>query len=252
MTLEAAQRAKMDHVCRKVQLRRGEKVIEAGCGWGGLALHMAKGYGVAVRAFNICRDQVEYARDWARREGLDRQVEFIEDDWRNMSGPCDVFVSVGMLEHVGPRYYEQLGDVMDRCLSASGRGLVHSIGQNAPRRMDPWIERRIFPGAYPPSLRQMLRVFEANRFSVLDVENLRLHYAQTLRHWRERFERSVSTVQEMMDERFVRMWRLYLAGSTAAFEVGSLQLFQVVFARGNDNRIPWTREHVYPSAGSPC
>ncbi len=189
LTLESAQLAKMDHICRKLRLRSGQRVLEAGCGWGAFALHMAEHYGATVKAFNISREQIQYAREEARRRGLEQRVEFIEDDWRTMDQSCDVFVSVGMLEHVGLKNYEQLGDVVHRCLRPEGFGLIHSIGQNFAQRLNPWIERRIFPGACPPTLGQMMPVFEPRNFSVLDVENLRLHYALTLRHWLERFAR---------------------------------------------------------------
>ncbi len=244
-TLEDAQIAKFDHVCRKLQLRPGEHVIEAGCGWGALALHMARHYGVTVKAYNVSREQLAYARQRAKDEGLDGRVEFVEDDWRHITGRCDAFVSVGMLEHVGKANYQRLGDVIHRTLSERGRGLIHTIGRNAPAPVDRWIERRIFPGSYPPSLAEMMRVLEPRQFSVLDVENLRLHYAQTLRHWLARFEQGEQRVRQMFDERFVRMWRLYLAGSVAAFETGELQLFQVVFAREDSNDIPWTRAQMY-------
>ena len=186
-TLEQAQLAKMDHVCRKLKLRPGMKVIEAGCGWGGLALHMAKNYGVRVRAFNISREQVNWAVEKAKKSGLDRQVEFVKDDWRNIDGKCDAFVSVGMLEHVGLKNYELFGRTIKRCLNPNSLGLIHSIGQNSPKPLSPWIERRIFPGAYPPTLKQFMNIFEPFDFSVLDVENLGLHYAETLRHWLDRF-----------------------------------------------------------------
>lgn len=247
-TLEEAQTAKLDHVCRKVRLRPGDRVIEAGCGWGSLALHMAKKYGAKVRAFNISKTQLEYARRRARVEGLDSQVEFIDDDYRNITGECDAFVSVGMLEHVGRENYEALGRVIDRCLTRDGRGLLHSIGQNTPLEVNPWIRKRIFPGAYPPTLREALSVLEPFGFSILDVENLRLHYARTLRHWLSRFEASTDRVATMYDVEFVRTWRLYLAGSVAGFEVGALQLFQIVFARPDLNDLPWTRAHLYESA----
>ncbi len=251
ISLEAAQVAKFDHVCRKLRLQPGDCVVEAGCGWGALALHMARHYGVKVRAYNVSREQVAYARGRARAEGLDDRVEFVEDDWRNINGRYDVFVSVGMLEHVGRHNYHRLGEVMHRTLTEKGRGLVHSIGRNKPAPVDRWIERRIFPGSYPPSLAEVMRIFEPRDFSVLDVENLRLHYAQTLRHWLSRFERAGQRVVQMFDDRFARMWRLYLAGSVAAFETGELQLFQVVFARGGLNELPWTRAHVYQGEPMP-
>jgi cyclopropane-fatty-acyl-phospholipid synthase len=249
-TLEEAQVAKMDHVCRKLRLKPGMQVLEAGCGWGALALHMARRYGVRVIACNISREQIAWARERSQREGLDELVEFIEDDWRNCTGKYDAFVSVGMLEHVGVKNYQQLGKSIDDCLKPEGMGLIHTIGQNRPRPFNPWIERRIFPGAYPPTLKQMMEIFEPAEFSILDVENLRLHYAQTLRHWLERFENEVEQVRSQHGERFVRMWRAYLAGSVAAFDSGYLQLFQVVFAKNTSNNIPRTREHLYDTPQS--
>jgi cyclopropane-fatty-acyl-phospholipid synthase len=124
-------------------------------------------------------------------------------------------------------------------------GLIHSIGRNRPAPLQPWIERRIFPGAYPPALSELTRIFEPWNLSVLDIENIRLHYALTLRHWLERYKAAEERVRRMFDEKFVRMWRLYLAGSIAAFETGTLQLFQVVFSHAQNNRVPMTRAHLY-------
>jgi cyclopropane-fatty-acyl-phospholipid synthase len=241
-TLDDAQIAKMALVSRKLRLKPGERVVEAGCGWGSLALFMARQHGVRVTAFNISREQIAYAREQAKAQGLADRVEFIEDDYRNVRGTCDAFVSVGMLEHVGLPDYATLGTVMDRVLTDDGRGLLHFIGRNKPAPLNPWIAKRIFPGAYPPTLVEVFeRVLQPLGFSVLDVENIRLHYAKTLEHWRARFLRATDRVTEMFDEAFVRAWDLYLAGSEVAFITGSLQLFQVVFARGGTNAIPWTR-----------
>ncbi len=245
ITLEQAQVAKLHHVCRKLQLKPGDTVVEAGCGWGGLARFMAKHYGVHVKAYNISHEQVKFARQKADEEGLSQQVEYIEDDYRTIEGQFDVFVSVGMLEHVGTRDYKVLGDVINRCLKPEGRALIHTIGRNKAGPMNAWIERRIFPGAYPPSLREMMDIFEPNRFSVQDVENLRLHYAKTLEHWLQRYDQHEDAVEEMMDTAFVRAWRLYLAGSIAAFTIGELQLFQVVFTRAKNNLLPWSRSYLY-------
>ncbi len=247
MDLEDAQIAKLHHVCRKLQLKPADTVVEAGCGWGGLARFMARHYGVKVKAYNISKEQVSYARQRAEDEGLSDRVEYVLDDYRNISGEYDVFVSVGMLEHVGKRDYPALGRVIDRCLKPEGRGLIHTIGRVRPGPMNAWIERRIFPGAYPPSLKEMMDIFEPNRFSVLDVENLRLHYARTLEHWLERFEKNAEAIKLMMDEEFVKAWRLYLAGSIAAFRVGELQLYQVVFSRSTNNKLAWSRSHIYSS-----
>lgn len=244
-SLEQAQVAKLDHVCRKLKLSPGQTVVEAGFGWGALSLHMAAKYGVTVKAFNLSHEQTTYARARARDAGLDDRIEFIEDDYRNISGEYDAFVSVGMLEHVGVANYVDLGKLINRSLKPSGLGLIHSIGRNVAAPMDPWTEKRIFPGAHPPSLREMMDIFEPSRFSILDIENLRLHYARTLEFWLERFEKAAEKVSQMFDESFVRAWRLYLAASAATFASDELQLFQVVFAPPANNHIPWTRTHLY-------
>jgi cyclopropane-fatty-acyl-phospholipid synthase len=241
-TLEEAQLAKMDLVCRKLRLQPGERVVEAGCGWGSLALFMAKRYGVTVRAFNLSTEQIAYARERATRDGLDDRVEFVEDDYRNTDGRYDVFVSVGMLEHVGKADYPTLGAVIDRSLGEHGRGFLHFIGRDRPSPLNPWIRKRIFPGGYPPTLREVSElVLEPAGFSVLDVENLRLHYAKTLEHWLQRFTDASDLIRRESDETFIRAWQLYLAGSQASFLAGSMQLFQIVFARTGSNTIPWTR-----------
>jgi cyclopropane-fatty-acyl-phospholipid synthase len=242
-SLEAAQIAKMDRVCRKLQLKRGDRVIEAGCGWGGLARYMAQRYGAQVKAYNISAEQIAYARQRAQEEGIGG-VEFLEDDYRNITGECDVFVSVGMLEHVGLNNYRRLGEVIDRTLTANGIGLIHSIGQDVAEPMSEWLEKRIFPGSYTPTVREMMDIFEPYAFCVLDLENLRLHYAKTLEHWLERFEAHAGEVTQMFDASFVRAWRLYLSGSIANFTTGSLELYQVLFTRRGNNKVPWTRDHL--------
>jgi cyclopropane-fatty-acyl-phospholipid synthase len=247
-TLEEAQTAKMDYVCRKLRLQPGETVADAGCGWGALALFMARQYGVSVKAFNISREQILFARERARAEGLSGRVEFIEDDYRNISGKFDVFASVGMLEHLGKNHYRDLGNVIHQCVGDHGRGLLHFIGKNHPADFSRWMRKRVFPGAYVPTLGEAMEVFEPWSFSILDVENLRFHYAKTLEHWLDRFEKSSGQVLEMYDQRFVRTWRLYLAGSTASFRCGSLQLFQVVFAGSQCRPLYWTRSPLYEQA----
>jgi len=246
MSLEEAQVAKMDHVCKKLRLRSGEKVVEAGCGWGGFARHMALNYGVRVCSYNISSEQIEFAKTRARKEGFEDRVEYILDDYRNIKGRnFDVFVSIGMLEHVGRDHYKQLGRVIDRVLDENGRGLIHSIGKNRPEPTCAWTNKRLFPGGYSPSLKEMMEVFEEKGFSVTDVENLRLHYALTLDHWLERYEKHLDWVKQHFDEFFVRAWRLYLAGASANFSAGALQLFQVLFTRPTRNDIPWTRADLY-------
>jgi cyclopropane-fatty-acyl-phospholipid synthase len=247
VSLEDAQRAKMDLVCRKLRLQAGDTVVEAGCGWGALALHMARAYGARVKAFNLSTEQIKYARQRASREGLAGQVEFIEDDYRSVQGEFDVFVSVGMLEHVGLKHYDSLAAVLRRVVRRSnGRGLLHFIGRDFRRPLNAWIRRRIFPGAYVPTLAEVTtRVLEPARMSALDVENLRLHYVRTLRHWSDRFAAMEERVRATYGEEFGRAWKLYLAGSEAAFAVGSLQLFQIVFCPAEAAPPYWTRGEIY-------
>jgi cyclopropane-fatty-acyl-phospholipid synthase len=249
-SLEAAQVAKMEHVSRKVWLRPGDRVVEAGCGWGALALHMARHHGVSVVAYNISSEQIAYARARARAEGLADRVEFREDDYRNVTGRFDAFVSVGMLEHVGDENYPELGRVIDRCLEPHGRGLLHSIGRNLRRPMDPWISKHIFPGSYSPRLEEIVGILSPHDLGVIDVENLRLHYEKTLEHWLERFEKNAGAIERAHDARFVRIFRLYLAGSIASFHVGNLQLWQVVFQRSRSRDLPWTRERLHRGTAS--
>ena len=252
-TLDAAQEAKLDRVCRKLRLQPGETVVEAGCGWGALALHMARHYGVRVMAFNVSAEQLDYARAWAERECLADRVTFVNDDYRNVTGRFDAFVSIGMLEHVGRAHFRTLAAVLRRTLKRDGgRGLLHFIGRDSPRLLNAWIRRRIFPGAYPPTLAEVATlVLTPSGMSIVDVENLRLHYARTLAHWSERFAAVQGHVEATYGETFRRAWELYLAGSQAAFATGWVQLFQVLFTPRESSPPSWTRDDmvVAPSIG---
>lgn len=241
-TLEEAQTAKMERVARKLALQPGERVVDAGCGWGAFALYLARVHGCRVRAFNISGEQIAWARRRARELGLEGSVEFVLDDYRNITGTYDVFASIGMLEHVGTDHYRDLGEVIRRSIGGGGRGLLHFIGRSSPAPLSPWIRKRVFPGAYAPALSEVLPLLEAGDYRVADVENLRAHYAQTLRCWRERFEAAEPRVRAMLGEEFARAWKLYLAGSEASFRGGSLQLYQVLFAGPRCTRSLWTRE----------
>jgi cyclopropane-fatty-acyl-phospholipid synthase len=251
LTLEQAQLAKLEHVCRKLRLKPGMTVAEAGCGWGGLARYMARQYGVRVHAYNISREQLAYAREEAKRQNLDHLIDYIEDDYRNIDGQYDAFVSIGMLEHVGKENFPAMSELIRRVLKPDGLALLHSIGRNRPMLMNAWIEKRIFPGAYPPSISEFMGICEQGEFSVLDVENLRLHYAQTLSHWMDRFQTHRDEITDMYDPHFTRAWEMYLAGSIAAFRAGSLQLFQVVFTHGANNQLPQSRQDLYQTPAAP-
>jgi cyclopropane-fatty-acyl-phospholipid synthase len=146
---------------------------------------------------------------------------------------------------VGDENYAALGKLINRSLGAHGRGLVHSIGRVQRRALDPWIAKRVFPGTYQPTLEEMVGILSPHGFATLDVENLRLHYVKTLEHWLERYEKNAAAIEQRLDSRFARTWRMYLAGSIAAFYVGDLQLWQVVFAREGANDLPWTRAGLY-------
>ena len=245
LTLEEAQIAKMDYICRKLDLQPGERVVDIGCGWGALAFHMARRYGAYVLAVSNSHEQILWSRRRAEDLHLTHQVEFIEDDYRNISTQCNALVSVGMLEHVGTQHYRDMGHVIHHVLDCAGRGLIQTIGLNQPHPFNLWTRKRVFPGTYAPSLGQAMDLFEAGDFSVVDVENLRPHYARTLEHWLDRFENSSARVSEMFGADFVRLWRLYLAGSLAGFCSGSLQHFQILFARKACQRIPLTRAPLY-------
>jgi cyclopropane-fatty-acyl-phospholipid synthase len=251
LSLEQAQIAKLEHICRKLCLRPGQTVVEAGCGWGGLARYMAREHGVKVHAYNISKEQIAFAREEARRQKLDHLIDYIEDDYRNISGRYDAFVSVGMLEHVGKDNFDELAQVIKRALKPDGMALLHSIGRNRPMLMNAWIEKRIFPGAYPPSIGEFMEICESGEFSVLDVENLRLHYARTLEDWMARFQEHEDHVTDMYGAEFTRAWRMYLAGSIAAFQAGALQLFQVVFTHAQNNHLPLSRKHLYTRPAAP-
>jgi cyclopropane-fatty-acyl-phospholipid synthase len=248
-TLEEAQQAKLDYVCRKLRLQPGERVVEAGCGWGALALHMARNYGVFVKAFNISHEQITFARRRAVEETLADRVEFVEDDFRNISGSFDAFVSVGMLEHINVADYARLGEVIHRCIGDTGRGLLHFIGRSHKCALSRWTRKRIFPGAHAPTLGEAMNVLQPCHYSVTDVENLRAHYAKTVEHWFARFGRSSQQISEMYDPSFERLWRLHLATAIASFRTGSLQLFQISFA-GSKRPIPWTRAPLYAASQS--
>ena len=221
-TLEEAQIAKMDLVCRKLHLKPGERVVEAGCGWGSLALFMARHYGVTVRAFNISSNQIAYARRARERRAPRRSRRVHRGRLPARPGYAAMpSYRSACWSTSACRTIRRLAGSSQRSLSDRGRGLLHFIGRNQAAPLNPWISKRIFPGAYAPTLREVFEhVLEPHGFSVLDVENLRLHYAKTLEHWGMRFRRSASQVGGMFDDAFVRAWDLYLAGFAGVVQHG--------------------------------
>jgi cyclopropane-fatty-acyl-phospholipid synthase len=245
LSLEEAQLAKLDHVCRKLRLRSDQRVLELGCGWGALAIHAARRYGARVRAFNVSPEQLAWAREQAEKQGVASRVEFVLDDYRNATGSYDAFVSVGMLEHVGPEHFEELGGVIERTLAPEGLGLIHTIGRSRPQPLNRWVATRIFPNAHPPALSEMMRIFEPRDFAVLDVENLRKHYELTASEWLARYQANRRLIAAHVPEETARAFELYLAGTVAAFRCGWMSLYQVVFTRAKNGAIPWTRADLY-------
>jgi cyclopropane-fatty-acyl-phospholipid synthase len=243
--LDAAQEQKKAHIARKLLLRPGMRVLDIGCGWGGLALTLARDHGARVVGVTLSEEQLAWARARAEREGLSGQVEFRLQDYREVPETFDRVVSVGMFEHVGiPNYGAYFRTVRDR-LAPDGVALVHTIGHSTPPgATNPWIRRYIFPGGYIPSLSDVVPVIERTGLWITDLEFLRLHYAWTLRHWFERFSARMAEAEAMHDARFVRMWRFYLAASEASFLHGGQEVFQFQLSRRLD-AVPVTRDYLY-------
>ncbi|WP_108683528.1 cyclopropane-fatty-acyl-phospholipid synthase family protein [Methyloceanibacter sp. wino2] len=243
-SLEDAQEAKKRHIAAKLNLSDGMRVLDIGAGWGGLALYLAKTAHVDVTGITLSEEQLKVARDRAAAEGLSKAVRFELCDFRNLEGQFDRIVSVGMFEHVGTAHYRQFFRQLDRLLTDQGVALVHSIGQfDAPTATNPFIAKYIFPGGYIPALSEVMPAIEREGLLTTDVEILRLHYATTLRHWRQRFRSAWHTAAEKFGERFCRMWEMYLACSETGFRYQKLMVFQIQLAKSVD-ALPLTRDYM--------
>lgn len=246
MTLEEAQVAKKRHIASKLNLDRpGLEVLDIGCGWGGMALTLAKDYGAKVLGITLSREQLEVARQRAKDEGLEGQVRFELIDYRNLRQQFDRIVSVGMFEHVGPPQFEAFFKQLKACLKPDGVALIHSIGRmDGPGTTNPWIQKYIFPGGYSPALSETLAAIERSGLWMTDCEVLRLHYARTLAEWRKRFDANRDKVLALYDERFVRMFEFYLVGAELAFRVQGHMNFQLQLTRSID-AVPFTRDYMF-------
>jgi cyclopropane-fatty-acyl-phospholipid synthase len=243
-SLEQAQRDKLAHIAAKLYLQPGNKVLDIGCGWGGLAIYLAKVAEVEVLGITLSTEQLAYATAWAAREGVGDRVKFALVDYRHQTGEFDRIVSIGMFEHVGLAHYDEFFATCRRLLRRDGAMLLHTIGKlggaGAP---DAFTDKWIFPGYHVPSLGQMQTASEKHRMIVADVETLRLHYAYTLRHWLARCLARREEIVALYDERFFRMWEFYLAGATVMFEGGTGCNYQVQYVR--DRRaLPITRDYM--------
>jgi cyclopropane-fatty-acyl-phospholipid synthase len=244
-TLEEAQIAKKRHIAAKLCLDRpGLSVLDIGCGWGGLALTLARDYGAQVTGITLSKEQLAEARSRAAAEGLADRVSFELLDYRAMDRKFDRIVSVGMFEHVGVVHYRAFFDTVARCLNPDGVALLHAIGRSdGPGFTNPWIAKYIFPGGYCPALSEVIPVVEKSRLIATDIEVLRLHYAETLRHWRRRFAANRDTIAALYDERFCRMFEFYLCGSEIAFRREDHMVFQIQMAH-RQNAAPLTRDYI--------
>ncbi|WP_395648015.1 class I SAM-dependent methyltransferase [Terricaulis sp.] len=244
MSLEEAQAAKKRHLAAKLLLKPGQRVLDIGSGWGGLALTLAEEHGAEVEGVTLSEEQYAESVQRAAQRGLHDRVRFNLRDYRDVEGSFDRIVSVGMFEHVGPAHYGAFFEALGRLLKDDGVAVLHTIGRSdEARRVNGWTEKYIFPGGALPSLSQIAAAAERADLMITDVEVLRLHYAETLRAWRARFEAHRSRIAALYDERFCRMWEFYLTGSEAGFRVGELVVFQVQLAKSR-TAVPQTRDYI--------
>lgn len=244
-SLEQAQLNKYEHICRKLALQPGEKLVDIGCGWGGMLIYAAQNYGISGLGNTLSLNQYESAKTRIKELGLQDRIEVVLADYRQISGEFDKFVSIGMFEHVGKAFISEYMRAVANLLKRGGTGMLHTIGKDAESPSDAWILKYIFPGGYIPNLTEIVDEMGRAGFSILDVENLRFHYGHTLDQWANSYEKNLEKVRGMFDESFVRMWRLYLHASSAGFKYGSSCLFQILFSKGLNNELPLTRKHLY-------
>ena len=244
-TLEEAQVAKKRHIAAKLLLDRpGLRVLDIGCGWGGLALSLARDHGARVLGVTLSQEQLTEARARAEAAGLSDRVRFELRDYRSVTETFDRIVSVGMFEHVGVNHYAEFFATVRRCLKPDGVMLLHTIGRcEGPGSTNPWISKYIFPGGYSPALSEIMLPLERSGLRITDVEVLRLHYAETLRHWRRRFAANRDAIHTIYDERFCRMFEFYLAGSELTFRYDGHVNFQLQLAPDQSN-VPLTRDYI--------
>ncbi|MBB3940931.1 cyclopropane-fatty-acyl-phospholipid synthase [Novosphingobium fluoreni] len=247
LSLEQAQEAKLAHIAAKLALQRGQRVLDIGCGWGGMAIYLARNFDVIVHGITLSEEQLALARERATAAGVAHRITFELVDYRDLAASganYDRIVSVGMFEHVGQPQFEAFFRACANMLAADGVMLLHTIGRmGGPGLTDAFTRKYIFPGGYIPALSETLASSEKMRLIAADVENLRLHYAYTLREWYKRCVAHRDEIIAMFDERFYRMWTFYLAGATAAFESGGMCNYQIQYIRSR-HALPLTRDYL--------
>jgi cyclopropane-fatty-acyl-phospholipid synthase len=244
MSLDEAQLAKKRHIAAKLMIEPGQRVLDIGCGWGGMALYLARHCGADVTGITLSQEQFGIAEKRAREAGLAERARFRIEDYRDTRETFDRIVSVGMFEHVGPPNYDAFFGKIAECLAEDGVALLHTIGRpDGPGAVNPWVTKYIFPGGYIPALSEAVASIERMGLFITDVEILRMHYAETLKAWRERFMARREEVKALYDERFCRMWEFYLTLSETAFRYEGECVFQIQIARRHD-RVPITRDYI--------
>ena len=244
-TLEQAQSNKIHHIIKKLNIQPNQKVLDIGSGWGTLALAIAKQTSANVTGITLSENQFEYSKNKAKEMNLSNQVDFKLIDYRQLNEKFDRIVSVGMFEHVGRNFYRTYFNTVFKLLNEKGIALIHTIGSSMPPRdPQPWIQKYIFPGGYTPSLSEVAKPIEKSGLIVSDIEVLRMHYAHTLRNWKERFLSKKDKVLDMFDEKFFRMWEFYLASCEMAFKWGDQVVFQLQLSKDNIS-VPNTRDYIY-------
>ena len=244
-TLEQAQINKIKHIAKKLDLSPNQKVLDIGCGWGHLAIEIAKQHKCNVTGITLSENQYKFAKNKVKELNLSNQVEIRLVDYREIKEKYDRIVSVGMFEHVGRKFYNSFFEKISNLLNDKGVALLHTIGSvDAPRNPQPWITKYIFPGGYTPSISQIAGPIEKSGLIVSDLEVLKIHYAHTLRHWKERFAQNKDIVLDMFDEQFFRMYEFYLTSCEAAFKFGDQVVYQIQLSKELDT-VPSTRDYIY-------
>lgn len=243
-TLEQAQANKKRHIATKLHIKDGQRILDIGSGWGGLALYIGGLADVEVLGITLSEEQLSVAQERAKEMGLEKRVKFELRDYREIDDEFDRIVSVGMFEHVGVGYYDTFFAKLKNLLTDDGIALLHSIGRiSPPSTTTPWTRKYIFPGGYAPALSEVFAAIEHNRLWTSDMEILRLHYAETLRNWNERFQKNRARIAEMYDERFCRMWEFYLISSEMTFRHSTLMVFQMQLAKSK-SAAPLVRDYA--------
>ncbi|KAB7644834.1 SAM-dependent methyltransferase [Polymorphobacter fuscus] len=244
MGLDEAQEAKLAHIAAKLDLKPGQRVLDIGCGWGGLARYLHKVSGAEVLGVTLSEEQLKYARAEAQRQGMGDKVRFELIDYRSLTGQFDRIVSVGMFEHVGLPHFNQFFQTVEALLKTDGVALIHTIARaDGPGATDPWTAKYIFPGGYSPALSQIVPAVEKAWLWITDIEVLRLHYGHTIRHWYDRCEARKAEIVAIYDERFYRMWMFYLAAAMSAFFNDGHMNVQIQLTKRRDT-LPLRRDYI--------